>query len=174
VSPRLSGPAVHSDTAWRTAIGRPAPVPAVTLPAPKRVCTGCSGGEESSAAMPGRGSGGIALEPFPRQVLVGNSGGAVVYLGPIYDATHWKSIAWWFEVYAALLGTPGAPATAYLNTAETIEGPWTELIVGGEPGAVGVIDTGVVEDPGRFVRASISVRTGEMAALAFRMVARVR
>jgi len=123
--------------------------------------------------MPGRGSGGIALEPFPRQVLVGNSGGAVVYLGPIYDSTHWKSIAWWFEVYAALLGTPGDPATAYLNTSATMEGPWTELIPGGEAAPIGAIETGSVENPARYVRAAISVRAGETASVAMRMVARL-
>jgi len=139
-------------------------------------CKGCKGGETAFVSTPQGGGGrdGIALEPFPRQVLVGNSGGPVVYLGPIYDATHWKSIAWWFEVYAGLLGTAGAPATAYLNTAEQMDGPWTELIPGGEAGAIGVIDTGAVTNPSRYVRAAINVRTGETTAVALRIVVRTR
>ena len=145
----------------------------------KNACGGCGGGEDAcadcrggGAPAPGIDCGGIALEPFPRQVLIGNSGGLVMYLGPIYDATHWMSIAWWFEVYAGLLATPGAPATAYLLTSEHMNGPWTDMIPGGEEGAIGVVDTGVVEDPQRYVRAAISVRSGEATSVAFRMVAR--
>jgi hypothetical protein len=139
-------------------------------------CKGCKGGEEPFVSQPTGGGGrdGIALEPFPRQVLVGNSVGPVVYLGPIYDATHWKSIAWWFEVYAGLLGTAGAPATAYLDTSENMDGPWTELIPGGEAGAIGVIDAGSVMNPSRYVRAAISARAGDTVAVALRLVARTQ
>lgn len=153
----------------------------VPLASAKNACGGCGGGEDACADCRGGGApaptmrgGGIALEPFPRQVLVGNSGGPVVYLGPIYDATHWKSIAWWFEVYAGLLGTPGSPATAYLNTSESMDGPWRELIPGGEPGDIGVIDAGAVMYPARYVRAAISIRSGETAVVALRIVARTK
>jgi len=118
----------------------------------------------------GSGASGVALEPFPRQALVGNPGGALSYYSEIYDSTHWKSIAWWFECYGSLPGLSGPPLTAYVETAEFTNGPWTELE--SQTASAGQQFSGVLTDPGSLVRVRIAIQASEISSVAFRFVAR--
>ena len=104
---------------------------------------------------------GMALEPFPRQTLVGSPGGIVSYYSEIYDSKDWKSVAWWLQCYGSLPAVAGVPLTMYIETGETVEGPWEELgtqIIGG-----GEVYTGVVNDPGSLMRFRLDVQTDEIA-----------
>jgi hypothetical protein len=117
----------------------------------------------------GRGDG-IPLEPFPRQVLVGISGGAFSYFSPIYDASHWRSIAWWVECYGSLPGVTGLPLTMFLETADAMDGPWTAMATQ----AFGVADVfaDTVDSPSSLVRVRVEIIASEISSMACRLVAR--
>jgi len=120
----------------------------------------------------GPGSGrGESLEPFPRQTLLGTATGQAEYSSPFYDSRHWKSIAWWFECFGNLPAVAGLP-TAYIETAEVLNGPWTTLASQAASG--GERYTGAVSNPGSLVRVRITVPEDEMATVAVRFVARQR
>ena len=143
-------------------------------------CSGPPGAGASPAGTPGPGDwpgpggspagGGIALEPFPRQTLVGNATGVTSYPSVIYDSTRWKSIAWWFECYGSLPGTSGPPLTAYLETSESLNGPWPELM--SQTASAKERYTGAVSNPGSRVRVRIDIQALEVSSVAFRIVAR--
>jgi hypothetical protein len=118
----------------------------------------------------GGGGGGIALEPFPRQALVGIAGGAFDYFSPIYDATHWKSVTWWVECYGSLPGVTGLPLTMYLETSETQEGPWLAVATQ----AYGVADdfSGTVNSFASLIRVRMNIIASEISSMACRIVAR--
>ncbi len=146
-------------------------------------CSGSSGGsaspvtESGSTGWPGGGTGGggIALEPFPRQTLVGNQAGAASFYSPIYDATQWKSIAWWYECYGLLTTTTAgilSPSTAYIETSESMDGPWNTL--DSQAASGGQKFTGAVTDPGSLVRVRVAVQQEMFTTVAMRFVARPR
>ena len=116
---------------------------------------------------------GRNIAPFPRQVLLGGSAGAVSWTSETFDIQEFKSLVWTFEVYASLPGAVSNPATLYLETSNDFNGPWVDLIPGGEDPNVGTVAAGAVEDAGRFLRARVSVFQGEAAMVAVRCVARV-
>jgi len=117
--------------------------------------------------------GGLALEPFPRQTLVGIEAGQATYYSEAYNSVHWKSIAWWLECYGCIpTGAIANPVTVYLETSESIDGPWEQL---DSHGAVeGTRYNGSVSDPASIVRVRIVVEAGFILTLAFRMLARWR
>jgi len=120
--------------------------------------------------MPGQA--GLALEPFPRQTLVGIPGSTASYLSPLYDSTHWKSVAWWFECYGSLPGLTGPPLTAYIETSESMDGPWVQL--DSQTASAVQQFSGDVSDPGSLLRIRIAIQASEVSSVGFRIVARVR
>lgn len=117
-----------------------------------------------------RAGGGIVLEPFPRQTLVGISGGPVTYTSPIYDATQWKSIAWWFECFGSLPGVVGNPLSMYIDTAASMEGPWDELA--SQTAGPLLRYAGCVVDPASLVRVRVVIIAGEVSTLEVHLVCR--
>jgi hypothetical protein len=96
------------------------------------------------------------------------------YYSPIYDATHWKSIAWWLECYGSMPGVSGPPVTAYIETSESLTGPWDDMIPGGASVSAGQVSTGALEDPASLVRVRVEVQAGEISTVALRLIARPR
>lgn len=112
--------------------------------------------------------------PFPRQVLMGGpiGTGSRSWYSKTSDVEGFKSIAWMFEVYATLPGAVTNPATLYLETCNDFNGPWVDLIPGGVNPNVATPSSGLVEDPGRYLRARIEIFQNEMTMVAVRCVAR--
>ena len=94
------------------------------------------------------------------------------YLSAIYDSTQWKSIAWWFEVYGSVPGLTGPPLTAYIETSESENGPWHELL--SRSASAPARYTGSVSDPGSLVQVRIDIQELEISSVAFRIIARPR
>lgn len=116
--------------------------------------------------------GGIVLEPFPRQTLVGISGGTYSYPSAIYDSRAWKSIAWWVQGYGSLPGVTGLPLTMYLESSESMNGPW--IVLASQAFGVNDIFSGDVSDPASLVRVRIDIIASEVSTVACRLVARIR
>ena len=141
----------------------------------------CSGPGKgcSCAGAPGGGMGpaptreaGRAFEPFPRQTLVGDSSATMSYLSDIYEVTPWKTLTYWFQVYASLPNTHGPPVTAYLETSDALEGPWRELVAGGIDGSAPQVTVGAVSGLSRYFQVRMDIQALETTAVAFRVVAR--
>ncbi len=116
---------------------------------------------------------GRAFEPFPRQVLVGKATGVATYYSEVFDVRPWKTLAWWFEVYASLPAVVTGPVRAYLQTTNQLGSHgWRELIPGGEAPTIGTPAEGVVSEIGALLRVQADVAQGETACLAFRVVGR--
>ena len=115
---------------------------------------------------------GRGLEPFPRQALVGDASATMSYYSDIFEVTPWKTLAYWFQVYASLPNTHGPPVTAYLQTSDAMEGPWRELVAGGIEGSAPQATVGTVSSPSRYFRVRVDIVALETTAVAFRVVAR--
>lgn len=117
----------------------------------------------------------VALRPFPRQTLIGNTTALTMYYSDIYDSTHWKTVSWWVQVYARLAGGSGTVLTMNLETCDNLAGPWIEMIPGGGVDAQNLdVLTGSVSDPGRYLRVRADVQSGETIVFAVHLLARPR
>lgn len=114
------------------------------------------------------------LVPFPRQVLLGGptGTGSRSWYSETFDVEGFKTIAWMFEVYVSLPGAVTNPAALYLETSNDVNGPWVDLIPGGEDPNVGTPANGAVSNPGKHLRARVEVTQAESVLLALRCVAR--
>jgi hypothetical protein len=98
----------------------------------------------------------------------------MTYTSDTYDSRGWKSIHWWLQCDGSMPGVSGPPVTGYLQTSESLEGPWEDLIPGGQQVSGGQTAQGEVDDPGSLLRACIEIQQGEISTVAFRIVARRR
>lgn len=103
---------------------------------------------------------GIPLEPFPRQTLVANSGAAVSYFSETYDLRDYRSVAWWIRTHASLPATVNDPVRMYLQASNDEQGPWVDLIAGGEAPLIGNTSTGAVQMNGRYLRTRVDISAG--------------
>ena len=115
---------------------------------------------------------GIPLEPFPRQTLVANVGAAVSYFSETYDLKEHRSLTWWIQTYASLPATVNDPVRMYLKASNDEQGPWVDLIPGGEAPLIGDTSSGVVLVNGRYLRTRVDVSADEVATFAIRLVGR--
>ena len=118
-----------------------------------------------------------AFEPFPRQTLVGVPSGPpwALYYSAVYDATRWKSLAYWFQVFYAYPAGVTGQAVAYIQTsADPTFAAWEEMVPGGiDTQAPGPPEMGVVDNPAEFVRICVELPlVNEIASLAFALVSR--
>ena len=115
---------------------------------------------------------GIPLQPFPRQTLVANVGAAVSYFSETYDLKDYRSLAWWIQTYASLPATVNDPVRMYLQASNDEQGPWVDLIPGGEAPLIGDTSTGALLLNGRYLRTRVDISADEVATFVVRLVAR--
>jgi hypothetical protein len=104
---------------------------------------------------------GRNFEPFPRQVLIGSASSSTSYDSSAMDMAEYRSIAWTFQVMVAQLGLYTNPAVLYLQEAEDPQGPWVDLIPGGEAPLTGTTSDGEVIQRARWLRGRVTVLQGE-------------
>jgi hypothetical protein len=117
----------------------------------------------------------MALEPFPRQILIGGASATMDYRSTVYDALDWSTVTWSLDVLAGLPGTVTDPLTMFVETSEFADAPddqWVQLIPGGEAPNVGTPATGTVTPTARFIRFRVRVTSDEIVAFAIHAVGR--
>ena len=117
---------------------------------------------------------GIPLEPYPRQTLVANVGAAVSYFSETYDLKDYRTVAWAIETYASLPATVNDPVRMYLQASNDEQGPWVDLIPGGEAPLIGTATNGSVLMNGRYLRTRVDISADEVASFSVRLVVRAQ
>ncbi len=115
---------------------------------------------------------GMNLEPFPRQVLMGQAAAGATWYSKTYDLSGWTDLTWWFEPMATLPAGQSNPATLFVESSNDLNGPWEQLIPGGSDPNIGNVTTGTVTLTARWVRFRVDIVLQEATLLAVRAVAR--
>lgn len=116
---------------------------------------------------------GLNLAPFPRQTLVGGTAMApAVYYSETYDLEDYRTLTYAMETTSSLPANASVPAVVYLQASNDLQGPWEELLPGGDGPTVGNTVTAAVTVTGRYLRVRVEVVALEIATLAVWLVAR--
>ena len=116
---------------------------------------------------------GFNFAPYPRQTLGGGSGGSgVVYYSETFDFRDLRFLRYAMETYSSIPGLVAVPATMFLQCSNDVQGPWEELIPGGDGPLVGDLLMGDVLVTGRFLRVRVSISDGEVVTFGVQFTAR--
>lgn len=116
---------------------------------------------------------GRNIEPFPRGVLVAQPAADTTFYSDPLEVGDAKTLAWWFETLSSYPASVTNPATAYVETSNVMSfKPWNILTPAGINPSFGTPETGVVQDPMKYLRVRMVVLQGEAPLLEFRIVAR--
>jgi hypothetical protein len=110
--------------------------------------------------------------PFPRQTLLGTGVGTVTYTSDTMDVTAFGSVAWTFHTMGVQPGVVSNPARYYVQEANYLDGPWTDLNPGGTAPNFGVPTDGDAAVTASLLRVQVVVDQGEAATVEVRLVGR--
>ena len=116
---------------------------------------------------------GRNIEPFPRGVLVAQPAADTTYYSDPFEVSDAKTLAYWFETLSSYPASVTNPATAYVETSNILGfHAWNNLTPSGINPNFGTPETGVVQDPMKYLRVRMVVLQAEAPLVEFRIVAR--